>query len=795
MLRRIVLLSDGTGNSSAKVWRTNVWRMFSALDLTSDEQVACYDDGVGSSSFQPSAILGGVFGIGLRRNVIALYKFACRNFKEQGDQIYGFGFSRGAFTIRVTIGLILDQGLIPIKDGSGKNISETELDRLAHQAYRAYHKRHFHTNWGLLLKGIQKLFGKQPATVFEVPEGRNKPVIRFLGLWDTVAAYGLPVDEMTRGVSQWLVPLELPSHTPNPLILRACHALSLDDERTTFHPVLWNEKNEVPKVTPPRFTSDERISQVWFSGVHANVGGGYPDDSLAQIPLYWIMEEARACDLVFKTANPAAIAETREAQDKDGRLYDSRSGMGMYYRYGPRRLSRLCNEIFSKTLKDEVSIPTPKIHESVLRRIQNNAHVYAPIGIPHEYNVVVAVPDAAGSGSTFRIDTLPKTAAAGTAHVYETTADAQARVTGERNDVWPLVWLRALLYFLTLLATIFFVVFPSTGRPDPLGEKLNAFKWVSELIRALAGFLPSWASSWVVPYAQYPKTFLVVVAVIALLLYASGKVAALINDRMTALWKGAMEHKLTPPTEPPSKELSRKEKVLMGLRSSWKDYLGPALSAIAIVYLGLTVGSRLLFTALDDAGLVCNSTEKLSFLPEDGVLVSMNASDLCLATGYKVGRLERYLIWTNPDPAELKKAYPKYSTDSNTCTSVPADPLVNGSVVTDARGYSTFHNADGAELTWWQTMTHILAMPLRRYYGQPWFQPVARYGAVGSEVDFLEPDPDRRVTTISERVTPKVSAELFFYLNDAVLSVPRSYQWLYADNRGCISFFIKPPNK
>jgi uncharacterized protein (DUF2235 family) len=151
MSRRIVLLSDGTGNSSAKVWRTNVWRMFSALDLTSDDQVACYVDGVGSSSFQPSAILGGVFGFGLRRNVIALYKFACRNFKEQGDQIYGFGFSRGAFTIRVTIGLILDQGLVPIKDGSGKNISETELDRLAHQAYRAYHKRHFHTNWGLLL--------------------------------------------------------------------------------------------------------------------------------------------------------------------------------------------------------------------------------------------------------------------------------------------------------------------------------------------------------------------------------------------------------------------------------------------------------------------------------------------------------------------------------------------------------------------------------------------------------------------------------------------------------------------
>src|SRR5580692_8516686 len=113
MPRRIVLLSDGTGNSSASFWRTNVWRMFAALDLTSNDQVACYDDGVGTSSFQPLAILGGAFGIGLRRNVISLYKFACRNFRQADDEIYAFGFSRGAFTIRVLIGLIVDQGLIP----------------------------------------------------------------------------------------------------------------------------------------------------------------------------------------------------------------------------------------------------------------------------------------------------------------------------------------------------------------------------------------------------------------------------------------------------------------------------------------------------------------------------------------------------------------------------------------------------------------------------------------------------------------------------------------------------------
>ncbi len=84
MGRKIVLLSDGTGNSSAKVWRTNVWRTFEALDLSGSDQVAFYDDGVGTSSFKPLAILGGAFGFGLKRNVIDIYKFACRNYRDRG---------------------------------------------------------------------------------------------------------------------------------------------------------------------------------------------------------------------------------------------------------------------------------------------------------------------------------------------------------------------------------------------------------------------------------------------------------------------------------------------------------------------------------------------------------------------------------------------------------------------------------------------------------------------------------------------------------------------------------------
>src|SRR6201746_2433766 len=112
MGRKIILLSDGTGNSSAKVWRTNVWRTFEALDLSGSDQVAFYDDGVGTSSFKPLAILGGVFGAGLARNVIDIYKSACPNYQDDSDDIYCFGFSRGAFTIRVVVGLIISQGLV-----------------------------------------------------------------------------------------------------------------------------------------------------------------------------------------------------------------------------------------------------------------------------------------------------------------------------------------------------------------------------------------------------------------------------------------------------------------------------------------------------------------------------------------------------------------------------------------------------------------------------------------------------------------------------------------------------------
>jgi uncharacterized protein (DUF2235 family) len=330
--KRIILLSDGTGNSAAKVWRTNVWRLFQSLDLRPSDQVAMYDDGVGTSSFKPMALLGGAFGIGLKRNVLGLYKFLCRNYKSKldyeqlakqagakdddvgkppgelkDDEIFLFGFSRGAFTVRILTGLVLTQGLVRFN-------SESELDRNVRAAYRAYRTARYS---GWTLERPFRFIRNPFASHTHNPADRPVAKIRFIGVWDTVAAYGSPVDEMTRGFSKYIWPLELPTHTLSNRVDKARQALAIDEERTSFAPELWEESD-----TPlPSSTQQETLSQAWFSGVHANVGGGYPDDSLANVSLSWMMAEAADYGLRFKAAlkaDPDAVKYVSAAQDKDG---------------------------------------------------------------------------------------------------------------------------------------------------------------------------------------------------------------------------------------------------------------------------------------------------------------------------------------------------------------------------------------------------------------------------------------------------------------------------------------------
>ncbi|HMK78510.1 MAG TPA: DUF2235 domain-containing protein, partial [Xanthobacteraceae bacterium] len=286
--RDLIVLSDGTGNSASKAFKTNVWRLYQALDLSDGSQVAVFGDGVGNSSVTILRVLGLALGLGVERNVLNLYKFLCHNYwREQDeakpqadaakangeeaeeraaeqdakgvsgahDRIWMFGFSRGAFTIRVLAGLVHSEGLVTFE-------TEAELNRNAIAAYRAYRRKRFKRTWWVFWVPLTRWIRDELIAYWQVWM-RNRPYqpvrgyggpcvqrresieIEFIGVWDTVVAYGLPIDELTIAVDKWVWPMQFEHKDLLPRVKRARQALALDDERRTFHPVPWDEKQEV----------------------------------------------------------------------------------------------------------------------------------------------------------------------------------------------------------------------------------------------------------------------------------------------------------------------------------------------------------------------------------------------------------------------------------------------------------------------------------------------------------------------------------------------------------------------
>lgn len=357
--RNIVLCSDGTGNQDIKDRGTNVFKLYEAVDIQGHkavagagkavQQIAFYDDGVGTSKLTGLKILGQAFGWGFARNIQALYKTLCRVY-EPGDKLFLFGFSRGAYTIRALAGMITRFGILDRE----KFASSLEFDTALTDLWSSFE--------GLAFKDKSHKSCKHPWENSMVSESHT---IEFIGVWDTVGAVGAPFKELT-----WLLnlicPREFVDKTPSRKINRACHALAIDDERLTFHPTLWNEKEaEEPSV----------ISQVWFAGAHSNVGGGYPKQGMSMVSLDWMMTEAEKCGLRFI---PSAREYVRTSQDVHDKLYDSRSGAAVYYRWEPRNIQLMCEE----------NGITPKIHVSVLERIAIGTFGYAPGNLPFDFTIV-----------------------------------------------------------------------------------------------------------------------------------------------------------------------------------------------------------------------------------------------------------------------------------------------------------------------------------------------------------------------------------------------------------------------
>jgi len=389
MAKNIIICSDGTGNHSNKDRGTNVFKLYEAVDLHNQhEQVSIYDDGVGTNKIKFIRILGGALGIGLSRNVRHLYIALARVY-QPGDKIFLFGFSRGAFTVRFLAGLINTVGIIDIKNSAIN--SDAELRARAYQAFREYRKlsratlEHvyapivdaFKVLLGLIYtrfywaKGANKFRDE-----FSVPYAKEDNPIHFIGVWDTVCAVGFPLSDLSGLFNDHVYHFTFCDHHLNPYIKNAYHALSIDDQRKTFSPYLWNN-TAIPDEPEDdkQARKNQTIEQVWFSGVHSNVGGGYPKHGMSLVALNWILRKAESCGMAIIELDKKQYNAHQNVNDK---LYDSRSGMNFIYRFAPRDIFQLCHNY---------NFPV-HIHASVFNRIIRKTGGYAPGNIPAKFEVV-----------------------------------------------------------------------------------------------------------------------------------------------------------------------------------------------------------------------------------------------------------------------------------------------------------------------------------------------------------------------------------------------------------------------
>ncbi len=277
--KRLALFLDGTWNQVSD--NTNIWR-FRALVLPASadgcEQRAYYSTGLGTKFGE--RIRGGMFGQGIDTAITSAYEWLIDNY-QAGDEIFIFGFSRGAYTARSLSGFVSKCGLLQSGAPLGVN-----------QMFMRYRRPHQRT--------IRELMAAQAdgKTDFSFEEAWMLKYalavpIKFLGIFDTVGALGVPFPLVRRLRGSAYPFLNTGLRQNNEY---AFHALAIDEHRKAFCPTLWT--NQGATTAKPR--PIERTEQRWFVGAHANVGGGCFDDPLAQLPFQWLAGKAKARGLAFR---------------------------------------------------------------------------------------------------------------------------------------------------------------------------------------------------------------------------------------------------------------------------------------------------------------------------------------------------------------------------------------------------------------------------------------------------------------------------------------------------------------
>lgn len=413
--RRIVVLCDGTSNEISED-RTNILRLYGTLKKD-DEQLVFYDPGVGTFGAQNAwsktwrkghEIFGLATGWGLDHNVKEAYRFLVENYREKvpaqkakdgraavptvpADEIYIFGFSRGAYTARVLAGFIHAVGLL-------KPINLNLLD-YAYSAYKSVSDA----------KNDEDSDERDPlknpfaeVQLYERTLRPPRPVIRCLGLFDTVASM---IEVGRNGI-------RLRTHAftqKNRSVETVRHAVAIDERRTMFRPQLWPADGEYWKDRFNGKTAKKQdVKEVWFSGVHGDAGGGYPEQKseLAKIPLEWMIDETKALGLEYKTLTINAIvrgAHKGKPYVKPNPLALPNTSMTAGWKvieYLPRRVSKYDPTSRTSLMGWYIPRSEPRhvpngaaIHNSVFKRRGTPSDFDQP-NIPDDHTVVDPAPSA-----------------------------------------------------------------------------------------------------------------------------------------------------------------------------------------------------------------------------------------------------------------------------------------------------------------------------------------------------------------------------------------------------------------
>lgn len=294
-MKRLILCCDGTWNRADQEHDgvpcpTNVVKIACRIAKRDGDipQIIYYGQGVGSGNFL-DRYSGGAFGHGLEENIHEAYRFLMANY-EPGDEIYLFGFSRGAFTARSLGGMIRNCGILR-RESIARYREAVELYR----------------NKQVLPKDPESVTFREQHSVC----GGDDIGIKFIGVWDTVGSLGIPL----RGL-RLLTRRKYQFHDTelSKTIQFAYHALAIDEHRSPFRPALWEKK---PK-------PGQTVGQVWFAGAHTDVGGGYPDAGLSDITLEWMINKAEATGLAFERRTMKALPLE---PDPLGKLHNSKRGL------------------------------------------------------------------------------------------------------------------------------------------------------------------------------------------------------------------------------------------------------------------------------------------------------------------------------------------------------------------------------------------------------------------------------------------------------------------------------------